>query len=504
MSLFNDGDGLEECHDVESAPVHQVVIIGAGPGGLGAAIELGHAGIDDVVLLERSDRVGGTWWLNHYPGLECDIASHLYSFSFELKRNWTRPYATQPEIHTYLEHCAHKYDVVRHIRFKTSVRRAVWDERAAIWRITTDHDEEIRARVLVSAIGMFNGLAWPDIPGIDQFEGASFHSGRWDHSHDLTGETVAVIGSAASAVQFIPEIAETTGRLLVFQRSAQWVLPKADAPYTPDQLATFVNDDTAAPAFRDRIFREVDAIMTFSNPEFLATCVHAGLENIEVVEDPEVRAKLTPTVPYGCQRPLQSNRYFPTFNRPDVELSPSGSWRSRATASSPPTVRRTRSTRSSSPPATPRLGSWPRSRSWAATGSRSTKAWSDGANAYLGITTHGFPNLFMLYGPNTNNGSIIYMLECQAAYVARQVARMRDEHIAWMDVRREVEEAYVDQITRDLAAVEVWGAACHNYYRAESGRIVTQWPHSMSEYQRRTEAPDADAYDVARSTSTSA
>jgi cation diffusion facilitator CzcD-associated flavoprotein CzcO len=348
--------------------------------------------------------------------------------------------------------------------------------------------------VLIAGLGMFNELNWPVIPGMDDFAGHSFHSARWDWDHDLTGERVGVIGSAASAVQFVPEIAPEAGRLFVFQRAANWVLPKLDTPYTEEELEHFRAHPEAVLAKRQEIFDSVDPRITFADPEAVAMQTKLGLEAIEVVEDPEVRRKLTPTVPYGCQRPLLSNYYYPTFNRPNVELvtEPIERITEHGIVTTDGVERECdtivyatgfKTTQYLSAIEVTGRG-----------GVRIADAWADGAHAYLGVTTAGFPNLFMLYGPNTNNGSIIYMIEAQVEYAVRHIQWMDREGLAWIDVRPEVEAEYNDHLQADMARVGPWTAGnCHNYYWA-GGRIVTQWPHSMSEYRRRTEAPDEDAF----------
>jgi cation diffusion facilitator CzcD-associated flavoprotein CzcO len=474
----------------------RIVVIGAGPGGICTGIKLKQAGIENFVILEKGDGVGGTWFHNRYPGAACDVQSHLYSFSFEIKKDWLRPYATQPEILEYLEHCVAKYGLTSHIRLGTEVRGAYWDEECTLWRVVTEHGDEIAADVVISAIGMFNDLNFPDIPGLADFGGTMFHSARWDQNADLDGKAVAVIGSAASAVQFVPEIAKRAGQLTVFQRSANWVGPREDAPFTPEQLEAFQSDPLAARRKRWQIWRTIEGVITFSDPEILRRAEAAGRANINAVNDPELRRKLTPATPFGCQRPLSSNVYYPTFNRPNVELVTEAI--DRIGAKSTITV-----------DGTERFAEV----IILATGFKTTKylsaievsgregkgideAWSEGAQAYLGITTSGFPNLFMLYGPNTNNGSILFMIECQVAYILRQLRRMDDEQIAWMDVRRQAMEDYNTELQHHLDAVEVWQAGCHGYYRGPSGRIVTQWPHTMAVYRDRSMRPDPHTYEL--------
>ena len=473
----------------------RIGIVGAGAGGIASAVRLREAGYEDIVVLEKAAGVGGTWFHNRYPGLQCDIASHLYSFSFEPCWEWSRPYGNGPEILAYMEHVVDAYGLRPYIRFDTEVRAAAWDDAASVWRVTTADGDALEFDVLIAGLGMFNELSWPDIPGADDFRGHAFHSARWDWDHDLTGETVAVIGSAASAVQFVPEIAAEVGQLHLFQRAANWVLPKLDTPYTEEEIAHFRAHPDDVLVRRQQIFDQVDPRITFQDPEAMAMQTRLGMEAIEVVDDPEVREKLRPTVPYGCQRPLISNLYYPTFNRPNVEL-----------VTDP--IDRITETGIVTADGVER----PCDTIVFATGFKTTQflsavdvagrdgihitdAWADGARAYLGITTSGFPNLFMLYGPNTNNGSIIYMIEAQAEYAVRHVQWMDAEGLTTIDVRPEVEAEYNARLQDDMTRVGPWGEGnCHNYYRGSGGFIVTQWPHSMSEYRRRTEEDDTAAF----------
>ncbi len=483
---------------------HRVIVIGAGPGGLCTAIKLREAGIDDFVILEKADGVGGTWWHNRYPGAECDVMSHLYSFSFEIKRDWSRPYAGQAEILEYLQHCADKYGVLPHCRFGRTVSAARWDESAAEWQVETATGEVHRAPFVVSGMGMFNELLWPDFPGLDTFAGELFHSARWDHDVDLTGRRVAVIGSAASAVQFVPEIAPQTGRLHLFQRTANWVIPKEDEPYTAEQLAHFRDDPDAIHQSRRQIYEDLNGFILFNDPAALSEAEAAGLANIEVVNDPAVRRKLVPTHPFGCKRPLFSNRYYPTFNLPQVELVTERiahlSERGVVTADG-----REREVDVVIVATGFQVTRYLSAIEVSGRGGRTLEqAWNDGAQAYLGITTHGFPNLFMLYGPNTNNGSILFMLERQVDYLVRHIRRAEREALAWMDVRAEVEQSYNEAMQRDIRTVAVWQADCGNYYSAQSGRMVTQWPHDLDEYTARTTRDDAGAYETAPRSAASA
>lgn len=490
---------MEKQTGTQSTGMHRrplrIAIVGAGPGGLCMAIRLKGAGHEGFEILEKSGGVGGTWSHNRYPGCACDIPSHLYSFSFELKPDWTRPYASQPEILAYLEHCAEKYGILPHCRFGDAVQRARWDESAARWTLEMASGRIVEADVVVSAVGMFNELFVPDIPGLDSFAGTRFHSARWNHDHDLAGETVGVLGSAASAVQFVPEIAQQAGRVHLFQRTANWVVPKQDEPFPESMLESFRRDPELARALRQKIFESFSGPGIFERvrPDMEQAC----RASMEVVRDPAVRARLVPDHPWGCKRPLLSNEYYPAFNRPNLELVTEPI--ERVTASG--VVTRDGRER--------RLDTL-----ILATGFQTTKflsaidvrgrggvsiaeAWSDGAQAYKGVTTAGFPNLFMLYGPNTNSDSIITMIEYQADHVLRQIERIAREDLAWIDVKPAAMAAYNETLQRDIAKIGLWQAGCTDYYRAPSGRVVTQWPHSMRALEDALSSLDEDAYESA-------
>ena len=475
----------------------RIAIIGAGPGGICMALKLREAGFDDFVLLEKTSAVGGTWNLNRYPGCACDVPTHLYSFSFEIKRDWPRPYAPQPEILAYLDHIAEKYGVLPHCRFDDAVQRATWNESEASWTLELESGDSVIADVVVSAVGMFNDLAWPDIDGLDVFAGTVFHSSRWNWDHDLSGESVGVIGSAASAVQFVPEIVKEAGQVHLFQRTANWVLPKLDDPYTEEELEQFRSDPGAVLAIRDEIYRTMDEGMTFADLKVNAEREAIGLAAIDVVEDPEVRRKLRPDHPFGCKRPLFSNYYYPAFNRPNLELvtEPIERITEHGVVTADGTERRVDTLIMATGFSTTKYLS--AIDVVGRDGLRIDDAWSDGACAYLGITTAGFPNLFMLYGPNTNNGSILTMIEYQVAHIVQQAQRLVKEDLAWIDVRPAAMAKYNDEVQDGIARVTVWQADCNGYYRSPSGRVVTQWPFSMSEFRRRTATPDPAAFEVA-------
>ena len=472
------------------------MIIGAGPGGISAAYFLREAGYTNITVLERQSDVGGTWQRNRYPGLACDVWSHVYSFTFSLNPGWTRSYATQPEILAYIRKTVTDLDLWSYIRLNTGVASARWDDDSCAWIVTTDTGEEIEADVVISGQGMFGELKYPDIEGRDSFGGVAMHTGAWDESVDLAGKRVAVIGSAASAVQSVPEIAKVAGRLHVFQRSPNWVLPKEDVEHTPEQLEEFQRDPEALQAYHDGIMSFIGPSVPFSNPDINGAAEWIAACAIEVVTDPEVRRKLTPDTPWGCLRPLFSNDYYPTFNRPNVELVTDAI--ERITPTGIVTVDGAErevdvivfatgyevDKFASRIPITGRGGL------------SLDEAWADGAQAYHGITTTGFPNLFMLYGPNTNAGSLIPMIEFQARYAVKMLQAMDEGGIDWVDVRRDAMDAYNEQLQADLAAVEVWQAGCSHYYLSESGRMVTQYPHAMWTFRDLVAEADLEAFEV--------
>ena len=475
----------------------RIAILGAGPGGLCMAKRLLDAGQRDFVILERSDGVGGTWRRNRYPGCECDVESALYSFSFAPKPDWSKPYATQPEILAYMQEVAERFGLLPFVRFGAGVRRADWDEAAARWTLTLESGARESAEVVVSAIGMFNALAYPAIEGLHRFEGTLFHSAEWPRGHDLAGERVAVIGSAASAVQLVPEIRKLARQVHLFQRTANWILPKEDVPYTEAQLEHFRRSPEAVAARRASVEAFLDEFITFANAKQIESARQAAIRNLERVEDPVLREKLRPTHEYGCKRGLLSNDYYPAFNEDNLELvtEPIVRLESRAVVTADGRAREVDTVILATGFDATRFLS---AIEVFGRGGRSIEAaWQDGAQAYLGITTSGFPNLFMLYGPNTNNGSILAMIESQVEHVLGHLQRIEREGLAFIDVRPEAMAAYNDEIQRGIAAIGVWQSGCNGYYRSPSGRIVTQWPFTMAEFQRRTARIDPAAFEVA-------
>ena len=478
------------------SPRRRVVVIGAGPGGIIAAHRLRQAGFDDLVVLEREDGPGGTWRRNRYPGAACDVQAHLYSFSFAPNPDWSRPYAEQPELLTYFERVVDELDLRRSMRFGVEVLAAEWDSDQRQWRLDIAGNEPMTADIVISAIGMFNRLAIPAIDGLAAFGGPCFHTASWPEDLDLTDRRVAVIGSAATAVQLVPAIAPSVGHLTVFQRSAPWIMPKLDEPFTVDQRTRFAADPAARLELRRRLWDRVEGAILFS-PESVDLSTRAAIENLESVDDPDLRRRLHPAGPFGCSRPLTSSDYYPTFNRSDVELVTESIIRIESDA-----VVTADGARHECDVLV--LSTGFRANEYLSAidvtgrdGLRLEDAWNGGAIAWHGIATSGFPNLFQLYGPNTNNGSIIYMLECQVDLIIRQIQRMDREGLSWIDVRPDAQSSYNDEVQARITEIGPWaGDGCSNYYRSDSGRVVTQCPFSMAEFRARTVgAHDTDVWD---------
>ncbi|MEU6037368.1 NAD(P)/FAD-dependent oxidoreductase [Actinomadura sp. NPDC047616] len=472
---------------------HDVVIIGSGFGGIGMAARLLAAGVRDVVVLEKAAGLGGTWRDNIYPGAACDVPSHLYSFSFARKTDWSRRFPPQEEILAYLWDVARKHGVLPRVRFGTEVTEARFDEEAAVWRVSTAGGGELAARVLVSACGQLNRPALPAIEGRDSFAGTSFHSARWDHGADLTGRRVAVIGTGASAIQIVPEIAPRAGRLTVFQRSAPYVIDKPDREYRAWEKALLA----AVPALHDlsraRIYASYEsrALGFVKYPGLMKLMSRRFRRTLRTqIPDPRLRARLVPDYPMGCKRILLSGDYYPALVRPDVELvtdpitriTPSGVETGRAAYDVDVIVYATGFHTSGFLAPMTIVGR---------DGLTLDAAWRDGARAHLGITVSGFPNLFLLYGPYTNLGhnSIIYMLESQFRYVLGCVRALRETGLAWIDVRPDVQDAF-DRRMRERMRSTVWEAGCASWYMTADGRVVNNWPGFTFAYRRATRRPD--------------
>jgi len=481
--------------------VTSVAVIGTGFGGLAAAVRLKQAGIDDLVLFEKSDDVGGVWRENTYPGAACDVASHLYSLSFAPKADWSRRFAPQAEIHQYLRDVARDFGVLPHIRFGTEVLGAAFDEENGTWRLTLAGGGEHEADVLIAATGQLSRPSTPDIPGLDRFEGTLFQSAQWDHDHDLTGERVAVLGTGASAIQFVPAIAPEVASLAVFQRSAPYVLPKPDGPYDAKARRAYRRIPGLLRLSRERIYltNELRSLGFNTEPRLLFAHRARYRRHLrEVVPDPELRAKLTPTDPMGCKRILMSNDWYQALQLPQVEVVTD-----RIAEVRPHSIVTTDGVERTVD--TIVLGT-----GFAATeflapmritgrdGRDLHEQWKDGASAHLGTVVPGFPNLFVLYGPNTNLGhnSILVMLEAQIGWVVQAVRALAQGRVRWLEVRREVADAF-DAWVQERVGHTVFAGGCRSWYLTASGRNTQNWPASTLTFRRRLRRLDLDEFEPA-------
>jgi cyclohexanone monooxygenase len=459
-----------------------VGIIGAGPGGLALGIFLKKAGFTDFTIFDREDGVGGTWRVNTYPGLACDVKSHLYSFSFALNGNWSRLWSGQPEILTYFEECARRYRLASHLRLSTEIRSAHWDSTRQCWDLTTTTGEQHTFDVVVSAIGLFTQPVLPDLVEEEPFTGTVMHTARWDHSVDLTDSRVAVLGTGSTASQVLPEIAKVASKVYSVQRSPTWILPKPDRAYTDREKWLFSRVPLAKRIYRTRLWlRSESNISVIENgsdktQEFKAVALKV-LES--TVPDQELRSKLTPDHPLGCKRLVFATEYLQALNQPHVEVITSAAQglrkRSLVTADGAEldvdvVVCATGYAAADYLGEIEVVGEG---------GTTLRERWQDGAYAYLGMAVPGVPNFFMLYGPNTNVGSnsVIFMLEAQAHYVVRALRHLRRRRKSYIAVRPEAMAEFLGKIDEWMQGT-VWTTRCSNYFRTASGRVVTQWPRS--------------------------
>lgn len=477
----------------------QVAVLGAGFGGLTVARRLAWDGIDDLVIFERDHGVGGTWRVNTYPGAACDVPSHLYSLSFAPNPYWSSAYATQPEILAYIEDCYDRFDVRRKVRTDTAIVSARWDPDGSSWTLSDAEGTDYRARVLVSAIGMFHTPKLPNIAGLADFGGPVFHSGRWDPDHDMTGERVAVIGTGASAIQIVPAIAQRTAHLDVYQRSAPWILPRRNELYSTEQQDRFAAHPEEASEHRQLLHDMFEQTTAFlADDPMAATLAATALDYLHrKVPGAELRAKLTPAQPFGCTRTLVSSDYYPTLQRDDVELVSSGIEAITSTG-----IRCNDGSEREADTIVLCTGFHASEylRGIEVTGRDGVHLhdrWNGVPSAYHGIVVPGFPNFFMLYGPNTNQGgnSILLMLEAQAQFVASALEVARRAGADWVDVTPAAMAQYEADLRFDLAGT-VWAGGCRTYFHSAGGEVVTQLPHTAGWYARATEAIDRSHFTI--------
>lgn len=480
----------------------EIVVIGTGFAGIGMGVRLRAMGITNFAILEREQSVGGTWRDNHYPGAACDVQSHLYSFSFAPNPRWSRSYAEQPEILEYLNEVTDRYDVRQHIRFGCRVVALEWNERRCEWRVDCEDGRSFTCKAVVMGNGGLSQPSIPEIPGQAEFKGPTFHTARWDKSFDLRGKRVAVIGTGASAIQVVPAIAPKVAELKLFQRTPPWVMPRGDRAISEGEQRMF-----AALPFTQRLARS--RLLWLSESRVLAFVVRPKLMEYarkealafirQQVRDPELRRKITPNYSFGCKRVLLSDDYYPALQRDNVEVVTDGIERIDAhgvvtrDGVSRPVDAIVYATgfhvndRSNVPFDVRGRG-----------GCELRELWRDGAEAYLGVSVSGFPNLFLIAGPNTGLGhsSMVLMIESAIEYIAGALIAMRERNLATLDVSRTVQEAFNRKLHARLSTT-IWATGgCKSWYQTEAGKITALWPGTTGRYRRMTEHFDLAKYDV--------
>jgi cation diffusion facilitator CzcD-associated flavoprotein CzcO len=471
------------------ADVHSTLIIGAGFTGLGAAIRLAEAGVNDIVILERSDRVGGTWRDTQYPGAGCDVPSLLYSYSFATNPTWSRTYSPAPEIYRHLEDMADTFDVRRHIRFGHEVTGLNFDDNAGVWTAKTRNRRHFRARTVVLASGPLSDASFPDIRGLDSYEGHKIHSARWDGDYDFTGKRVAVIGTGASAIQIVPELVKQAAFVKVFQRTPGWVLPRLDVATPPAVQALFARVPATQQLARQLLFwgHEATAAAMVWNTPLTSLVARLGRAHIRAqVKDPWLRRQLTPDFAPGCKRMLISSDYYPALQRqncklidwPIATLSPVGIRTSDGIEHHLDCIvfATGYDVHLTGPPfAVTGLG-----------GRSLHDEWSGGAKAYKSINAHGYPNLFFMTGPNSGPGhnSLLVYIEGQLDYAVRAITTILDNDLRYLDVREDAQRRHNENIQRRLTRT-TWMSGCRSWYLTEDGYNGSMYPGTATQYLRQ-------------------
>ncbi len=476
----------------------KVVIVGSGFSGIGMVTRLKESGIDDLVVLERAEDVGGAWQANTYPGCTCDVPSHLYSFSFVPNPDWSSTYAPQAEIQEYLRTCADRLDVRRHVRFGVALERADWREEEQHWELGTSAGT-LTADVVVSAMGPLTEPKLPDVPGLGSFEGAVMHSARWDHDIELHGKRVASIGTGASAVQYVPEIVDDVDHLVVFQRTAPWIMPHGKRPISDAERRLYRRVPAAQRLVRAGVYlgRELLVLGFAKQPRLMGQIARlANAHRDKQVPDPELRRAVTPDYTLGCKRLMPSNRWYRALAKPNVELVTSGlrEIRPRSVVDDAGVEREVDAIifgtgfRVTDIPASEHV----RGRD----GVLLSEHWNGGPRAYLGTAIPGFPNFFMLLGPNTGLGhsSMVYMIEAQVEHVRAAIAVMDTAGAATIEVRPEAHDAFNSDVDARMRGT-VWDiGGCSSFYIDQTGRNATLWPDWTWRFRRLATRFDVDAY----------
>ena len=485
----------------------RVAIIGSGFSGLGMAIQLKQAGEHNFAVFEKDTGVGGTWRVNNYPGCACDVQSHLYSYSFEPNPNWTRMFAPQPEIRAYLEHCARKYNVMPHVRLQHTITALRWSESQQLWQLRDGDGREYTANAVVAGIGGLSTPALPDIKGLSNFGGKLFHSQQWDHDYALDGKRVAVIGTGASAIQFVPQIQPHVQRLDLYQRTPPWILPKPDRAISATERAAFRRFPLLQKLWRGLIYSQLETrVLGFAvSPRIMALPRLVALHHIRSrIKDPVLRRKLTPDYMFGCKRVLISDDYYPALTQPNVDVITTGIGEI-TTHGVLATDGTQRDVDAIILGTGFRINDFiPRGMIIGRNAVDIVETWQQGPQAYKGICTSGFPNLFFLMGPNTGLGhsSMVYMIESQIRYTMDALTQMKNHGWRSIDVKPDAQQLYNRSVQGELGH-SVWNAGgCSSWYlHPVSGRNTTLWPGFTFSYRQQTRHFDAIAYRIDSSAS---
>jgi cation diffusion facilitator CzcD-associated flavoprotein CzcO len=480
---------------------HDIAIVGAGFSGLAMAIRLKQEGIEDFVVLERGEDVGGTWEYNTYPGCACDVPSHLYSFSFAPNPEWSQTYSRQPEIREYLHRCADRFGIRPHVRLRHQVLSARWDEDALRWELETS-EGAFSARILVAGPGPLMEPKLPDVPGLDRFRGKTMHSARWDHGYDLRGKRVASIGTGASAIQYVPAIQPEVEKLHVFQRTPPWIVPHTNRPIGELERRVYRALPVAQRLVRGGVYTAREALVLgfVKNPKLMKVVERLARGHMRSqISDPALLEKVTPDYTIGCKRILPSNRWYPALGKPNVELVTDGlaEVRERSVVDAAGVEREVDAIvlgtgfHVTDMP----IGKLVHGRG----GAMLDDVWQGSPRAYLGTSMAGFPNMFVLLGPNTGLGhsSMVYMIESQVAHVMSALRAMRASGASTVEVRADAEQEYnraIDARMRDT----VWSTGCSSWYVDATGRNSTLWPDWTWRFRRRAARFDRAAYTLTK------
>jgi cation diffusion facilitator CzcD-associated flavoprotein CzcO len=479
-----------------------VVVVGTGFSGLGMAIQLKKNGRDDFVILEKAADVGGTWRDNTYPGCACDIQSHMYSFSFEQNPAWTRSFSAQQEIWDYLRRVADKYQLREHINFGVELTGARWDNESCRWTVATKQGDEYVCRFLVAGIGALHIPQIPELPGLASFRGAMFHSANWDHSYDLRGKRVAVIGTGASAIQFVPRIAPDVAEMTIFQRTPPWVMPKPDHPMPKWATSLFASVPFTQRVYRSALYwiNEARAIGFNGHPGLMKAAERIAKWHLrKQIKDERLREQLTPNYTMGCKRVLQSNDYYPALNRDNVHVVSAGvtEVREGSVVAADGTEHEVDAiifgTGFHVTDAFDYLDLIGKD------GVNLSKRWQrHGMQTYKGITVSGYPNMFFLLGPNTGLGhnSVVFMIESQVKYVAEAIELVDRNRADALDVRSEVQQRFNTEIQRKLIKGVWTQGGCTSWYLDATGVNRTIWPGFTWRYWLETRKVNAKEFEL--------